>query len=57
VEIISRNGKFNFLVNGVLVNEGEYVSRDSGRIILQSEGAEIFYKDIKIEEYPELVTY
>jgi hypothetical protein len=57
VEIISRNGKFNFLVNGVLVNEGEYVSRDSGRILLQSEGAEIFYKDIKIEEYPDFVTY
>jgi hypothetical protein len=57
VEIISRNGKFNFIVNGILVNEGEYVSRESGRIILQSEGAEIFYKDIKIEEYPEFVTY
>ncbi len=57
VEVISRNGKFNFIVNGVLVNEGEYVSRDSGRILLQSEGAEIFYKDIKIEEYADFITY
>ncbi|MEJ7559579.1 MAG: DUF1080 domain-containing protein [Pedobacter sp.] len=56
VEIISKNGKFNFLVNGILVNEGEYVSRDSGRILLQSEGAEIFYKDIKIEEYIHTIT-
>ncbi|MFP5081324.1 DUF1080 domain-containing protein [Pedobacter sp. JCM 36344] len=55
VEIISKNGKFNFIVNGVLVNEGEYVSLNSGRILLQSEGAEIFYRDIKIEEYPDLV--
>ena len=57
VEIISRNGKFNFIVNGILVNEGEYVSLESGRILLQSEGAEIFYRDIKIEEFPEFVTY
>lgn len=57
VEIISKNGKFNFIVNGVLVNEGEYVSRESGRILLQSEGAEIFYRDIKIEEYPDRVTF
>ena len=57
VEIISKNGKFNFIVNGVLVNEGEYVSRESGRILLQSEGAEIFYRDIKIEEYPDKVTF
>ena len=57
VEIISKNGKFNFIVNGVLVNEGEYVSRESGRILLQSEGAEIFYRHIKIEEYPDKVTF
>jgi len=56
VEIISKNGKFNFLVNGILVNEGEYVSLNSGRILLQSEGAEVFYRDIKIEEYPDPVS-
>lgn len=50
VEVISNNGKFRFIVNGIIVNEGEYMSVTSGRILLQSEGAEIFYRDIKIEE-------
>ncbi|HKG08591.1 MAG TPA: DUF1080 domain-containing protein [Pedobacter sp.] len=50
VEVISKHGRFNFLVNGILVNQGEYVSITSGRILLQSEGAEVFYRNIKIEE-------
>jgi len=50
VEVISNKGKFSFLVNGILVNEGEYVSVTSGRILLQSEGAELYYRDIKLEE-------
>ena len=51
VEVIFAKGRFKFLVNGILVNEGEYLSVTSGRILLQSEGAEVFYRDIKIEEY------
>ena len=50
VEVISKKGKFSFLVNGILVNEGEYVSVTSGRILLQSEGAEVFYRNIKVAE-------
>lgn len=50
VEVKVNEGKFIFLVNGVLVNEGEYLSISSGRILLQSEGAEVFYRDIRIEE-------
>lgn len=50
VEVISNNGKFVFMVNGHLVNEGEYLSITSGRILLQSEGAEVYYRDVKIEE-------
>ncbi|RZK80790.1 MAG: DUF1080 domain-containing protein [Pedobacter sp.] len=51
VEVIYQKGRFKFLVNGILVNEGEYLSIASGRILLQSEGAEVFYRDVKIEEY------
>ena len=50
VEVISENGKFRFIVNGKLVNEGEYLSVTSGRILLQSEGAELVYKNIRIRE-------
>lgn len=50
VEVIFKKGRFTFLVNGVLANEGEYLSISSGRILLQSEGAEVFYRKIKVEE-------
>jgi len=49
VEVIFEKGKFSFLVNGVLVNQGEDLSIKSGRILLQSEGAEVFYRKIKIK--------
>jgi hypothetical protein len=53
VEVISENGKFRFIVNGKVVNEGEYLSVTSGRILLQSEGAELFYRNIRIRELEE----
>ncbi|WP_285009137.1 3-keto-disaccharide hydrolase [Pedobacter faecalis] len=51
LELIYRNGRFRFIVNGIIVNEGEYLSVSNGRILLQSEGAEIWYRNIQIEEY------
>lgn len=50
VEIISYNGKCVHIVNGVVVNVGENASVQAGRILLQSEYAEIFYRNIKIRE-------
>lgn len=50
VEVISKEGKFSFIVNGTVVNEGEEMSVSEGRILLQSEGAEVFYRNIKISE-------
>lgn len=50
IEVIAVNGKCTHIVNGVVVNEAENVSRRSGRILIQSEGAEIYYRRIEIKE-------
>ena len=48
VEVISYNGKCVHIVNGVVVNVGEEASVKEGKILLQSEYAEIYYRNIKI---------
>lgn len=48
VEVISFNGKCAHIVNGVLVNFGENSSLVGGRILLQSEFAELFYRNVKL---------
>ena len=50
VEVIGNNGKCTHIVNGVVVNEGEEANVREGKIALQSEGAEIYYRNIKIEK-------
>jgi len=50
VEVISYNGRCVHIVNGEVVNVGENASLKSGRILLQSEWAEVYYKNIKIRE-------
>lgn len=50
IEVIASNGKCTHIVNGVVVNEGENVNLRSGRILIQSEGAEIYYRKIDIKE-------
>ena len=50
IEVIARKGKCTHIVNGVVVNEGENVSLRSGRILIQSEGAEIYYRKIDLKE-------
>jgi len=50
VEVISRNGKISYIVNGVVVNECEDASSKRGKISIQSEGAEIYYRKIAIAE-------
>lgn len=51
VEVISFNGKCVHIVNGVVVNYGENASLIGGRILLQSEYAEIYYRNISIREF------
>jgi Domain of Unknown Function (DUF1080) len=50
VEVIANKGKITYIVNGVVVNEGEDPSLTKGKIIIQSEGAEIYYRKIEIAE-------
>lgn len=50
VEVIASKGKCTHIVNGVIVNEAENVSLRSGRILIQSEGAETYYRRIDIKE-------
>lgn len=48
IEIIAKDGKCTHIVNGVIVNEGVDASVREGKIALQSEGAEIFYRNIRL---------
>ncbi|MDH3652336.1 MAG: DUF1080 domain-containing protein, partial [Saprospiraceae bacterium] len=50
VEVVSIDGHNRHIVNGVLVNESFKGSEHEGRILIQSEGAEIFYRNIEIKE-------
>jgi hypothetical protein len=49
-EITCTGGDIVFVVNGVKVNEGKNCSFTKGRIALQSEGAEVHFKDIAIKK-------
>lgn len=50
VEVISVNGTCIHIVNGVIVNVGTEASEKSGKILLQSEYSEIFYRNAKIRQ-------
>jgi hypothetical protein len=51
IEVIAKNGKCTHIVNGIVVNEGNDASLRSGRILIQSEGAEAYYRKIEIKEF------
>lgn len=50
VEIIADRGKVTYIVNGKVVNQFEDPSEREGKILVQSEGAEIYYRKIEITE-------
>lgn len=50
VEIISYNGNCVHIVNGVVVNYGTNASVKDGRILLQSEYSEVFYRHVQIRK-------
>jgi hypothetical protein len=49
-EVIVRDGKITHILNGVVVNSGELVNTKEGTILLQSEGAELYYRNAVVEE-------
>ncbi|HYJ38670.1 MAG TPA: DUF1080 domain-containing protein [Chitinophagaceae bacterium] len=51
IEIIARDGRCTHIVNGMVVNEGLNANLKSGRILIQSEGAETFYRKIEVKEF------
>jgi hypothetical protein len=50
VEVIASKGKCTHIVNGEVVNEATDASLRSGRLLIQSEGAEIYYRKIDIKQ-------
>ena len=50
VEVIVYNDKITYIVNGIVVNTAEAPSLNEGRIIIQSEGSEIYYRKIEVAE-------
>lgn len=50
VEVLTFGGKCVHIVNGVVVNAGENANLRKGRILLQSEYAEVYYRNIQIRE-------
>ena len=50
IEVIADKGKCTHIVNGVVVNEATDASLRTGRILIQSEGAETWYRKIEIRE-------
>ncbi|SDM11897.1 protein of unknown function [Catalinimonas alkaloidigena] len=50
VEVISRNGTLLHLVNGQKVAEGTGASVTSGKILLQSEGAELWFRNVMLKK-------
>ena len=48
VELVNRDGHLWQYVNGKLANEGTDAFPASGKILFQSEGAEVFFRNIKL---------
>jgi 3-keto-disaccharide hydrolase len=51
IEVICNGGQAEHYVNGHLVNAGTNATVTSGKILLQSEGAEIFFKSADLISY------
>jgi hypothetical protein len=51
-EITCKGDSIRLVINGQLVNEGTEAELSKGRILLQSEGAEIHFKDVALKQLP-----
>jgi len=48
IEVVCDGNKITNIVNGVVVSEGSQASVTKGRILLQSEGAEVYYRKVEL---------
>jgi hypothetical protein len=48
IEVVCDGDKMINIVNGVVVSEGSGTSETKGKILLQSEGAEVFYRKVEL---------
>jgi hypothetical protein len=48
IEVVCDGDKITNIVNGVVVNEGSKASETKGKILLQSEGAEVYYRKVEL---------
>ncbi len=48
LECISENGTISIFLNGILVNKATNVKPKKGRIQIQSESAEIFFRKVEL---------
>ena len=48
VEVVCEGDTITNIVNGVVVNKGTHASVTRGRILLQSEGAEVYYRNVEL---------
>jgi hypothetical protein len=51
-EITCKGDSIRLVINGQLVNEGTEAELARGKILLQSEGAEIHFKDVVLKQLP-----
>ncbi len=51
-EITCKGDSIRLVINGQFVNEGTEAELTKGRILLQSEGAEIHFKDVVLKQLP-----
>jgi hypothetical protein len=49
-EVIVENGTITHIINGEIVNSGKLGNTKEGHILLQSEYAEIYYRNMMVEE-------
>ncbi|MPY88798.1 MAG: DUF1080 domain-containing protein [Luteitalea sp.] len=52
LEAFAENDSFVYMVNGVIVNKGTRSSLTAGKILVQSEGAEIYFRRIELRPLP-----
>ncbi len=49
-EVIVQNGNITHILNGEIVNTGKLGNTKEGNILLQSEFAEVYYRNMRVEE-------